>query len=387
MEFSISRKSSGGHVIVKNFVQFSSAIISYWLIGYAFSFGSSDSTFIGEEYFGGDEWIEDKQFRCNSYSSLVGVFVIFIINGAMTERISYISSIVFSIFLMIFVWPVIVSWMWGDGWLTSEMDESVQDQGGSITVFTFAGAFGLVGAVLTGRRPGRWESGSVEVSGANKGINSYEMYLIGSMLTILGCFGIGFAQWQGKYYGFALGNMWICAAVSSLLSLKILTFFDDSLFRHYLSVYQGFIAGIVCIASAAGNTTPWQAGLHGLLAGIGFVAAVKLVEWLKIDDPLNVVATFLVPGICGGILPGFIDDRRGAYWSGWESCQFLGTQTVATSVTFFWAIFWAVITFGLLWLVNLLNIDKNLRIIGLSKTVITQKGYSFKRWINLEEFI
>jgi Amt family ammonium transporter len=383
MEAGISRKGDAGHLIVKNFVQFSTAIISYWLIGYGFSFGSSDSTFIGEEYFGGDEWIEDKQFRCFSYSGLVGVFVIFIINGAVSDKIGYVGSVVFSIFVMIFVWPVIVSWIWGDGWLTSEMDESVQDEGGSITVYTFAGAFGLIGAILTGHRSGRFES-----SRSNDfSLLHHELYLTGSMLTILGCFGIGFAQWKLDFYGFALGNMWICGAVSSLLSLKLLTFWEESLYRHYLSVYQGFIAGIVCIASSAGDTSPWESGIHGILAGLAFAFGFKVVEWMKIDDPLNVTATFLMPGFCGGILPGFIDSVRGAFWGGWKSCQFLGTQTVATTVVLFWSLFWGFITFGLLWVSGYLNLDRNLRIIGLGKSVLTQKGYTLRRWFNADELI
>ena len=374
MECGISRANFTSHLIVKNFVQFSVAVTSYWLTGFAFSFGGTESEFIGENEFGGDKWLSHVSSpRCFSFGVLVGIFVIFIVNGSVAERIKYNASIIFSICLMIFIWPVVVAWTWGSGWLYVSMDAGILDLGGSIAVYTFAGGFALTGALIVGPREGRFSSIEGHVSYE---MVHHELYIIGSMLTILGCFGIGFAQLNSTNYGYALANLWISGSVSSLVSLKLLTLLNPTLQRHYLAIYQGFIAGMVFISSAASNTTAWESGLHGLIAGAVFVLGVKIADWLKIDDNLYFAATFGLPGIFGGILPGFVDDRVGVYWGGWNSGQVLGTQVVGTAAVFLWSVFWGAIVFGIMRLLGILTIQRSLQIHGLSKTGITQNGYA-----------
>ena len=379
MEYGSCRSGFGPHIIVRNFVQFSVAVISYWLIGFGFSFGNTKSNFIGQDEFGGDGWIEDASFRCFSYSILVGVFIIFVVNCAVTERLKYNAGIIFSICLMIFIWPVVVAWIWGNGWLDNSMPGSILDSGGNITVYTFAGAFALVGAFLVGPREGRFKNNEGEIPFI---MINHDCYIIGSMLTILGCFGIGFAQQSPARYGYAMANLWICGSVSCITSLKLLTFFSPYLQRHYLAVYQGFIAGMVFISSSAGNTTAWESGLHGLMSGCIFSLGVKFIDWIKIDDVLNMTGTFLLPGIFGGFLPGFIDDYYGVYWNGWNSGQVLGTQVVGTVVVMWWSMFWSFIVFGILRIFDLLIIQKYLQRISLAKATITQKGYSHSTWFN-----
>lgn len=369
LEYGVSRRNYGGVLLVKNFLQFSLAVIVFWLIGYAFSFGDPDSQFIGEEYFGGDDWLQKRDELhgyCFGYNVLVGIFVIFIVNCALVEKVSYIAYVVYPICLLIWVWPVIVAWSWGSGWLEDAMDNELLDFGGSITVFTFAGAFGLVGAILSGRRRKRFKSPE-----RYKIVNP-EIYVLGAFLTILGVLGIG-TTYQPGNGGIALANLWICGAISSVVALKFLTYYEKEVGEHYIAIYQGFIAGMVFIASSAGNTRPWVSALHGLISGLVFFVGVKFVKYVKIDDPTNVTATFLIPGIFGGILPGFIDNDKGVYFAGWESGQTLGTCVVGTVVIFLWAVFWAIVVFGALKLLHLLRLHQR---DGLEGAVITQKGFT-----------
>jgi Amt family ammonium transporter len=364
----VSRKKFSSYLLVKNFLQFSLAVIVYWLIGYAFSFGDVDSEFIGEEYFGGDDWLEKRDEGhgfCFSYNVLVGIFVIFIVNNALIEKVSYITYVVYPICLLIWIWPVVVAWSWGSGWLHDEIEDRMLDYGGSATVFTFAGGFGLIGAIFSGPRSKRFKRPE------NFRIESVEIYVLGSFLTILGVLGIGYSQ-QSINGGIALANMWICGAVSSIIGLKLLTIYKKDVSDHYIAIYQGFIAGMVLIASSAGNTRPWVSALHGLISGVVFTLGVYFVKVTKIDDPANVTATFLIPGIFGGVLPGFIDNDKGVYFAGWESGQTLGTNVVGTAVILGWSIFWAAIVFGVLRVVNALKLKEKH---GLEGAVITQMGF------------
>ena len=266
---------------------------------------------------------------------------------------------------MLFIWPAAVAWSWGNGWLYDVMDQSMIDYGGSVTIYSFAGAFGFVGTLFTGRRPERY------ANEAKFSIINVEIYVLGAFLTILGVFGMGWAQ-QSGHGVIAMANLWICGAVSSIMALKLLTIYNKEMTIHYIAIYQGFIAGMVFIASSAGNTRPWVSGLHGLMSGGVFWFGIMAEKWLKIDDPANITATFLIPGIFGGVLPGFIDDLYGVYFAGWESGQTLGTNVVGTGIITLWSAFWAVVIFGILSLVGALKLNHDDTLEG---TVITQRGF------------
>ena len=146
---------------------------------------------------------------------------------------------------------------------------------GSAYVFTFAGAFGVAGAVITGRRTDKYNSKRVKFV-----MDAHHVYVLGAFLTILGCFGIPLTLFGSpgtvlqSHGGMDMANLWISGAVSSITALKLLTFMNLELDIHYIAIYQGFIAGMVFISSACNDTTAWQAGLHGLMSGGVFALSV-----------------------------------------------------------------------------------------------------------------
>lgn len=355
---------------------FSVSFIAWWLIGYAFALGDVDSKFIGEDRFGGEDWLYNVRSRPPSYFGLIGIFVQYIINGALSEKTQYAAYPIISFCLMVFIWPVIVAWIWTtDGWLNTELDASVQDYGFTITVYVFAGTFALVGGLLTGRRLGRYSRIQ-----AFPGFN-YEnqvFYYLGSLLTIIGVFTLNNDLNAGQKYlaagGFA--NTWIAGSAASLISLKLLTVFDCELGSHFVAIYQGFIAGMVLISSSA-NCQAWEAGLFGLAAGFVFALGVKFLKWLRFDDPMNSISTFLLPGLLGGILPGFIDHEKGVFWGG-SNGDLLAVQVVATVVVCAWACFWALIVFGTLRILGVLVLEADIQSVGLVGVTLTQSGFKIE---------
>lgn len=355
---------------------FSVSFIAWWLIGYAFALGDVDSKFIGEDRFGGEDWLYNVRSRPPSYFGLIGIFVQYIINGALSEKTQYAAYPILSFCLMVFVWPVIVAWIWvSNGWLKTELDSSVQDYGFTITVYVFAGTFALVGALLTGRRLGRFSriQASPGFSKENK-----EFFYIGALLTIIGVFTLNCDLNASSNYLAAggFGNSWIAGSASSLVALKLLTVFDTELGSHFLAIYQGFIAGMVLISSSA-NCQAWEAGLFGLAAGLVFALGVKFLKWIQLDDPANVISTFLLPGLLGGILPGFVDNEKGVFWGG-SSGDLLAVQVVATVVVCAWACFWALIIFGTLRILNILVLEQEIQSVGLACSSLTQSGFKIE---------
>jgi len=88
---------------------------------------------------------------------------------------------------MAFIWPVVVAWGWGGGWLNYKIkDTPMLDIGGTITVFLFAASFAFAGAIISGRRIGRYD----QLTDHYFCIENYVVYVLGATLTILGIWGI-----------------------------------------------------------------------------------------------------------------------------------------------------------------------------------------------------
>ncbi|OMJ93730.1 hypothetical protein SteCoe_3298 [Stentor coeruleus] len=375
MEYSSTRKANSPFLLVKNVLQFAIGIVCYWLLGFGFAFGNTKSEFIGEDLFGSEDWLDDSSthgFDFN-YLVLLGTFIVFIVNGAVAEKTQYNAYVIYTICISLFVWPVVVAWTYGEGWLYEAMPGSMIEKGSAV-VYTFAGAFAVAGAVLTGRRNGRF--GMLR---DRYHLHRYGTYVFGAFLTILGLIGIPY--FFGTKSGFMfLANLWICGSVSSIVSLKLLTFMCTDLDRHYIAIYQGFMAGMVFITSSSDFTTSWEAALHGLMSGGVFSLGIYGFNWLCIDDVMYMGPTFLFPGIFGGVLPGFIDHNEGVYWGGWETGQVLGANVTGTVTIFFWAVFWGIAIFGAMKILNILNLAPVLIEKGMKRrTEITQKGYQVKK--------
>ena len=362
-------------------MQFAIAFIAWWLIGYAFALGDNQSEFIGQEGFGGQNWLYNVKDGRPSYFGLIGIFVIFIINGAISEKTKYAAYAIFPFCIMVFIWPVIVAWIWAnDGWLTIELDAAIKDYGFTITIYVFAGAFSMIGAAFTGRRVGKY---TYALQNPRFEMTHHVFYYIGAVLTIIGVFTIN-TDYNARVGSFS--STWIAGSASSIISLKLLTMFSVDLPSHFTAVYQGFIAGMVIISSST-NTEAWEAFFFGMLAGLVFSLGVRFSRWLQYDDVLNVVPTFFYPGLVGGILPGFIDNQVGVFWGG-TSGNTLAVQVVGVVVVAAWATFWAIIVFGTMRAFGLLLLTDDIQCVGLEATVFNQHGFALKhepQEIDIEE--
>lgn len=74
-----------------------------------------------------------------------------IVSGSLAERTQLASYFVFSVFMTGFIYPVVIAWSWGGGWLSKQ---GFVDFAGSGNVHLVGGVAGLVGAVIVGPRHG-----------------------------------------------------------------------------------------------------------------------------------------------------------------------------------------------------------------------------------------
>jgi ammonium transporter, Amt family len=300
-----------------------------------------------------------------------------ITSGAMIGRTSFVGDLLYSVAVSGFIYPIIGHWAWGpDGFLATmgsagnflpSLGTGFHDFAGSTVVHTIGGFIALAGAIVLGPRLGR----KFKRDGGGP--------MLPHDLTIAACGGL--LLWFG-WYGFNPGStlsamdfegigrvaanttLAACAAgLTSMLYAYILSKKWDVSFT-----VNGFLAGLVAITCPCYWVSPTGSILLGGVAGFIVVAAVEVLEWLRIDDPIGAVPVHGVCGIWGTLSLGlFACGKYGAtgpfaadnsapltglfYGGGWTllAAQAIGSAIVTVS-TFSVAmgVMWAVNALGLL---------------------------------------
>ena len=154
------------NILLKNCMDACIGGLVWWACGYAFAFGNVDGGFIGKQFFfasGKDMdytmWFFQYAFACTAAT---------IVSGSLAERVQINTYLLFSFFCTGFIYPVVVAWTWGGGWLTASDAEGVaiwgyKDFAGSGIVHLVGGVAGLVGAVIAGPRLGRFPETDAEL--------------------------------------------------------------------------------------------------------------------------------------------------------------------------------------------------------------------------------
>jgi Amt family ammonium transporter len=95
--------------------------MAFWLVGFGFAFGDLGNNFIGRD---GDFFASSGYYKQEEDLYLKFLFqfafantAATIVSGSLAERVKIGSYIFYSFFMTGFIYPVVVGWVWGDGWL------------------------------------------------------------------------------------------------------------------------------------------------------------------------------------------------------------------------------------------------------------------------------
>lgn len=190
-----------------------------------------------------------------------------IVAGSMAERTKTEAYFVYSVVLTSVIYPVVVHWGWGAGWLSAwgafpDSDGKVRplfrytdasngmiDFAGSGIVHMVGGFAGLMGAVVVGPRTGRFENGNVvEFTYGNKALQA-----LGTFILWFGWYGFN----CGSTLALSNGSANIAAKVAfnttiaPACSCLVTVLFSKVVLRHYdLSLgLNGVLAGacVFCV--------------------------------------------------------------------------------------------------------------------------------------------
>ena len=336
----LARRKNAGATIMHSFMTIGLVGVVWVLWGYSLAFGPDVGKFIGNLDFLGLKGVSPSESTFG-YTISDQTFMIFqamfaiitpaLITGAFAERMKFSAFVIFIVLWVTIVYAPMAHWVWGGGWLASEVG-SLDFAGGTV-VHINSGVAALAAAwIIFGRRIG-FQQEPMEP-------HSIPLVVLGAGLLWFGWFGFNagsaLAANDSAVNAFVVTNTATAAALVTWVGMSWILGKRPSV----IGAASGAVAGLVAITPAAGFVGPMPALLIGVGAGAFCYLAVQLVSKLRIDDSLAVfgvhgiggtwgaLATGLFAGIGFGTLADFTDATRGGL---------VVDQLISIGVTWAWS--------------------------------------------------
>ena len=321
LEIGLTRQKNTINILFKNIFIICAGLLLYYVAGFNLMYPGDFNGYLGFAGFGlplpengltpdyasgGYTYWTDFLFQ-----GMFAATAATIVSGAVAERVKLGAFMIFTIIYVGIVYPIVGSWQWGGGFLTTLGGENggFYDFAGSTLVHSVGGWAALIAIFLLGPRIGKFSA-----DGKINAIPGHNIPLATAGVLIL---------WLG-WFGFNGGS--VLSADPGATSLVLVTtslaaaaggfgaFILSALrYKNYdLTMFlNGILGGLVGITAGADQMSPNDAVIIGLIAGAIIVLAVALVDRLRLDDPVGAVAVHLICGIFGTLAVGLFGAKAG----------------------------------------------------------------------------
>lgn len=367
VESGFARSKNCVNILSKNFIVFAVSSLGFLFLGWGFMFGdgnifiglkglwflsgADNSPLTGAAYQGvysAISWTGVPLFAKFFFQLVFAGTAATIVSGAVAERIKYISFILFSFVMVMFIYPVVGHWIWGGGWLAKM---GMFDFAGSTVVHSVGGWAALAGVLLLGPRFGKYANGRINpIPGHNLSIAT-----LGTFVLWFGWFGFNPGSTMTAD-PLAISHVAVTtntAAAAAIMSSTIISWI--LLGKPDLGMtLNGCLAGLVAITAPCAFVNIASSIIIGAIAGVLVVLAVITFDKLKIDDPVGALSVHLVNGIFGTLAVGLwaqdkiigVATGNGLFYGGGTKllmAQLAAVVSVAAFVFVISLIIWAIL--------------------------------------------
>jgi len=374
VESGLARQKNAVNILSKNFIVFAVSSLGFLVLGWGLMFGDGNG-FIGLKGLfmasGADNSPATGELYQGVYSAISWAGVPFwakfffqlvfcgtaatIVSGAVAERIKYLSFIVFSLLLTMFVYPIVGHWIWGGGFLAKL---GMLDFAGGTVVHSVGGWAALAGVVILGPRIGKYSK-----DGKVKPIPGHNMSLatIGAFVLWLGWFGFNPGSTMAAD-PVAISHILVTtntAGIVAILTSTAIAWLVIGKPDLGMSI-NGLLAGLVAVTPCCAYVSVPSSMIIGAISGCLVVLSVMFFDRRKLDDPVGALSVHLVHGVLGTLFVGLfaqdgiggISSPNGLFFGGGLELlktQALGVVSVGAFVFAFSMLIWVAIkaTMGL----------------------------------------
>jgi Amt family ammonium transporter len=324
----LCRAKNAGQIISANLMILVASLLAFWICGFAFMFGGRGFFFSPLEMGAGS-------VRSFVIAALLVSIAAVIPAGAMAERWSFKSIVLYGFWAGALPMAIFGHWIWGGGWLarlgqTCGLGHGVVDLAGSSVIHLAAGVIALAGSSILGARAGKYAR-----DGRPKPMPGHNLVFvaIGTLILFGGWFGFNSASPlldAGDQLAVLALNTLLAGAAGGLAAYVTTVRKFGKPDPSMLS--NGILAGLVAISASCVFVNSTAAVLTGAAAGFLAVCSVLLFEGrLKVDDPVGAISVHGVSGAWGLISLGLF--ANGAFGAGWNGVHVMVKAGVAQTVS------------------------------------------------------
>merc|ERR1712048_424050 len=242
-----------------------------------------------------------------------------IVSGGVAERVKFPGYALYSFLMTAFIYPVVVAWTWGYGWLADVNASGFMDFAGSGIVHMTGGVGALVGAICAGPRKNRWTNPDDFVP------HSLPLVVLGTFILWFGWYGFNCGSTLGLSDG-STGELAAQVAMNTTIAAAtgglVVFLLRMVLLKGAYDIggfCNGILAGLVSITAGCGNLDCGAAFLVAVIGGLIYQGASILMKKCRIDDPIDAFAVHGAAGAWGVIGCALFDWGKGVdYAHGWS---------------------------------------------------------------------
>jgi Amt family ammonium transporter len=356
VEAGLTRAKNAANIMMKNMMDMCIGVLMFALIGWGIAYPGDFNGFIGSAglgiagFFDGSlvDISPESLASDDFYPLAVPVDFFFqaafaaaaatIVSGAVAGRTKFVGYIGYSVVITAIIYPIVVGWKWGGGWLD---EAGFIDFAGSGLVHMVGGFAALAGAIVIGPRTGKYDD-----DGNPRALpgHSIPLAMAGVFLLFVGWFGFNpGSQLQADMAVPVIAVLTAFAAASGGAAAMATSWITMG--KPDVSMAgNGILAGLVAICSGIGDMSVVGTLITGAVAGVIVVLSVLGIERLKIDDPVGAFSVHGVAGLWGLLATGLFatvtpvngaDDSAGLFYGGGASLlvdQLVGGIAIAVFV-------------------------------------------------------
>lgn len=323
VESGLARQKNTVNILSKNFIVFAVSSLGFLLLGWGLMFGdgnafiglkglffvggADNSPAVGSAYQGvysAISWASVPLWAKFFFQLVFCGTAATIVSGAVAERVKYISFIIFSLILTMFIYPIIGHWIWGGGFLASL---GMLDFAGGTVVHSVGGWAALAGVMILGPRIGKYtKDGKINpIPGHNMSLAT-----IGAFVLWLGWFGFNPGSTMAADPG-AISHIVVTtntAGIMAILTATATAWIVIGKPDLGMSI-NGLLAGLVAITPGCAYVSVSSSLIIGAIAGVLVVLSVMFFDRIKLDDPVGALSVHLVHGVLGTLFVGLFAQK------------------------------------------------------------------------------